>query len=54
MLGGFIVHVDSEAFNDAMSRHAEQALEEAIRDMDLPRLDLDGPAEEDEGDEGDE
>ncbi len=51
VLGGFIVHVDSEAFNDAMSIHAERALEEAIRDMDLPRLDLDGPLEDDEDNE---
>jgi predicted amidohydrolase YtcJ len=50
ILGGYMVHVDSEAFNDAVSIKAQQALEEALMDMDLSQLDLDGPREEDEED----
>ncbi len=52
VLGGFIVHVDGDAFNDAVNQAAQRALEDALLDADLPRLDLDGPREEDDaGDE---
>jgi predicted amidohydrolase YtcJ len=50
VLDGEIVHVNADAFNSAVNRLAHRALEEALMDTDLPRLDLDGPREEDDGD----
>jgi predicted amidohydrolase YtcJ len=51
VLGGELVHVDGEAFNSAVEMAAQRALEEALMDADLPRLDLDGPREDDDGEE---
>jgi predicted amidohydrolase YtcJ len=51
ILGGFLVHVDSDAFNEAVNKAAQRALEEALMDVDLPSLDLDGPREDDMPDE---
>jgi adenine deaminase len=51
VLGGELVHVDSDGFNRAVELVAHRALEEALMDVDLPRLDLDGPREEDVDDE---
>jgi len=51
VLAGGIVHVDSEGFNTAVDLAAQRALEEALMDADLPPLDMDGPREDDEGDE---
>ncbi len=51
ILAGELVHVDSEGFNRAVDLAAQRALEEALMDADLPRLDLEGPREDDEPDE---
>jgi predicted amidohydrolase YtcJ len=51
VLAGRLVHVDSEAFNRAVDIAAQRALEEALMDADLPRLDLEGPREDDVEDE---
>jgi len=51
VLAGELVHVDSEGFNRAVDLAAHRALEEALMDSDLPRLDLEGPREDDEADE---
>jgi predicted amidohydrolase YtcJ len=51
VLGGELVHVNGDAFNRAVELTAQRALEEALLDTDLPRLDLDGPREDDDGDE---
>jgi predicted amidohydrolase YtcJ len=51
ILAGELVHVDSEGFNRAVDLAAQRALEEALMDADLPRLDLEGPREDDDGDE---
>jgi len=51
VLGGELVNVDGEGFNRAVNLAAQRALEEALMDADMPRLDLEGPREDDEGDE---
>jgi predicted amidohydrolase YtcJ len=51
ILGGLMVHVDSDSFNRAVHRNAQRALEEALMDSDLPRIDLEGPREDDVEDE---
>ncbi len=51
ILAGELVNVDSEGFNRAVDLAAQRALEEALMDADLPRLDLEGPREDDDGDE---
>ena len=51
ILGGLMVHVDSDGFNKAVHRNAQRALEEALMDSDLPRIDLEGPREDDVEDE---
>ncbi len=51
VLAGELVHVDSEGFNRAVDLAAQRALEEALMDADLPRLDLEGPREDDDSDE---
>ncbi len=51
VLAGRLVHVDSGAFNRAVDIAAQRALEEALMDADLPRLDLEGPREDDVEDE---
>lgn len=50
VLDGDLVHVDSEGFNRAVDLAAQRALEEALMDADLPRLDLEGPREDDADD----
>jgi cytosine/adenosine deaminase-related metal-dependent hydrolase len=47
IIGGQMVHVATARFNMAVHRNAQRALEEALMDTDLPRLDLEGPREED-------
>ena len=51
VLAGDLVHVDTDGFNRAVDLVAQRALEEALMDADLPRLDLEGPREDDEADE---
>jgi predicted amidohydrolase YtcJ len=51
VLAGLLVHVDTDGFNRAVDLVAQRALEEALIDADLPRLDLEGPREDDEADE---
>jgi predicted amidohydrolase YtcJ len=51
VLAGDLVHVDTDGFNRAVNLIAQRALEEALMDADLPRLDLEGPREDDEADE---
>ncbi len=51
VLGGFMVHVDSEGYNEAVNRAAKRALEEALMEADMSHLGLEGPREDDEGDE---
>jgi len=51
VLGGFMVHVDSESYNEAVNRAAKRALEEALMEADVSHLGLEGPREDDEGDE---
>ena len=51
VMGGLMVHVDSDGFNRAVHRNAQRALEEALMDSDLPRIDLEGPREDDVEDE---
>ncbi len=51
VLGGFMVHVDSEGYNEAVNRAAKHALEEALMEADVSHLGLEGPREDDEGDE---
>jgi hypothetical protein len=51
VLAGNLVHVDTDGFNRAVDLVAQRALEEALMDADLPRLDLEGPREDDEADE---
>ncbi len=49
VLGGFLVHIDSENFNRAVNRSARLALEKALMESDAPPgLGLDGPREDDE------
>jgi predicted amidohydrolase YtcJ len=44
VLGGFLVHIDSEGFNRAVNRSARRALEQALMETDAPPgLGLDGP-----------
>jgi predicted amidohydrolase YtcJ len=50
VLAGEMVRLDSDGFNRAINLAAQRALEEALMDTDLPRLDLDGPREDDEPD----
>jgi imidazolonepropionase-like amidohydrolase len=47
IIGGQMVHVATKKFNMAVHRNAQRALEEALMDTDLPRLDLEGPREDD-------
>ncbi|UCC93757.1 MAG: amidohydrolase family protein, partial [Thermoplasmata archaeon] len=51
VLGGLLVHVDTDGFNRAVDLVAQRTLEEALMDADLPRLDLEGPREDDVDDE---
>ena len=51
VLAGELVHVDTDGFNRAVDLVAQRALEEALMDADLPRLDIEGPREDDEADE---
>jgi len=51
VLGGFMVHVDSESYNEAVNRAAKRALEEALMEADMSHLGLEGPREDDEGDD---
>lgn len=51
VLGGELVHLDGEGFNRAVNLAAQRALEEALMETDMPRLDLEGPREDDEGDD---
>jgi predicted amidohydrolase YtcJ len=51
VLGGLLVHVDTDGFNRAVDMVAQRALEEALMDADLPNLDLEGPREDDVDDE---
>ncbi|NOQ54224.1 MAG: amidohydrolase family protein [Thermoplasmata archaeon] len=51
IIGGQMVHVAIDRFNRAVHRNAQRALEEALMDTDLPRLDLEGPREDDEEDD---
>jgi hypothetical protein len=51
ILAGDLIHVDSDGFNEAVDLLAQKVLEEALMDADLPRIDLDGPREEDADDE---
>ncbi|MCK5415432.1 MAG: amidohydrolase family protein, partial [Thermoplasmata archaeon] len=51
VLAGDLVHVDTDGFNRAVDLAAQRALEEALMDTDLPRLDLEGPREDDVEDE---
>ncbi|UCG38711.1 MAG: amidohydrolase, partial [bacterium] len=49
VLGGFLVHIDSEGFNRAVNRSARRALEQALMDTEAPPgLGLDGPRDEED------
>jgi predicted amidohydrolase YtcJ len=51
VLGGFLVHVDGDAFNEAVNKAAQLALEEALMSPDDLSVDTDAPNEEDEGED---
>lgn len=46
--GGRLVHTNGAAFNEAVNRAAQRALEESFMEAELPRLDLEGPREDDD------
>jgi len=43
--------MDSESYNEAVNRAAKRALEEALMEADMSHLGLEGPREDDEGDD---